>query len=245
MPVVEGGEPAGDRRDDRHLPGGVPGHDLRVLLVPRRPPLLRGERADVVGHEPVHRRHRLRVRGRVVRGGHVLAQHAPVAGRVDDPEQLGVDVRVLLPRVRVRGIGVRRHRVGHDPAVRARAGPGRDRVAQLLADHALERGDFAGLVQAAQEVVERAILEHNGHDVIELRPVPGSGHDPSSACPCGSGQGTPTVCTRVRVMSEPEGRGAAWTEERGSLRPSDEGRRCSEGGMGRRAGARRRAGNAA
>jgi hypothetical protein len=26
-------------------------------------------------------------------------------------------------------------------------------------------------------------------------------------------------------MSEPAGRGAAWTEERGSLRPSDEGRR--------------------
>ena len=26
-------------------------------------------------------------------------------------------------------------------------------------------------------------------------------------------------------MSEPEGRGAAWTEKRGSLRPNDEGRR--------------------
>ena len=30
-------------------------------------------------------------------------------------------------------------------------------------------------------------------------------------------------------MSEPEGRGAAWTEERGSLRPSDEGRRRLKG----------------
>ena len=28
-----------------------------------------------------------------------------------------------------------------------------------------------------------------------------------------------------RAMSELEGRGAVWTEERGSLRPSDEGRR--------------------
>ena len=27
------------------------------------------------------------------------------------------------------------------------------------------------------------------------------------------------------TTSEPEGRGAVWTEERGSLRPSDEGRR--------------------
>src|SRR5216683_4909834 len=34
-------------------------------------------------------------------------------------------------------------------------------------------------------------------------------------------------------VSEPAGRGAAWTEERGT---SDEGRRRSEGGMGRRAG---------
>ena len=60
--------------------------------------------------------------------------------------------------------------------------------------------------------------------------------------------------------SEPPGRGAAWTEERGTSdegrrRPqaprrasgeqstSDEGRRRSEGGMGRRAGPRRRAGD--
>jgi 8-oxo-dGDP phosphatase len=44
------------------------------------------------------------------------------------------------------------------------------------------------------------------------------------------------------TMSEPEGRGAAWTDERGT---SDEGRRRSEGGMGRRAGPRRRAGSTA
>jgi len=43
-------------------------------------------------------------------------------------------------------------------------------------------------------------------------------------------------------MSELEGRGAVWTEERGT---SDEGRRCSEGGMGRRAGPRKRAGDKA
>jgi uncharacterized protein len=46
-----------------------------------------------------------------------------------------------------------------------------------------------------------------------------------------------------RARSEPEVNGdgevggAVRTEERGSLRPGDEGRRCSEGGMGRRAGA--------
>src|SRR6266568_8082568 len=42
------------------------------------------------------------------------------------------------------------------------------------------------------------------------------------------------------LLSEPKGRGADWTEERGT---SDEGRRRSEGGMGRRVGPRRRAGN--
>ncbi len=41
-------------------------------------------------------------------------------------------------------------------------------------------------------------------------------------------------------MTPPKGRGAAWTEERGT---SDEGRRRSEGGMGRRAGPRRRKAN--
>ena len=41
-------------------------------------------------------------------------------------------------------------------------------------------------------------------------------------------------------MSEPEGRGAGWNEERGT---SDEGGQRSEGGMGRRAGPRRRAGD--
>src|SRR6266851_7903175 len=41
-------------------------------------------------------------------------------------------------------------------------------------------------------------------------------------------------------MSAPEGRGAAWTEERGT---SDEGRGGSEGGRGGRAGPRRRAGD--
>ena len=43
-------------------------------------------------------------------------------------------------------------------------------------------------------------------------------------------------------MSAPKGRGGDWTEERGT---SDEGRRCSEEGMGRRAGPRRRKGSTA
>jgi uncharacterized OB-fold protein len=44
-------------------------------------------------------------------------------------------------------------------------------------------------------------------------------------------------CFEPCEVPEPKGRGAAWTEERGT---SDEGRRRNEGGMGRRAGPRRR-----
>jgi hypothetical protein len=54
-------------------------------------------------------------------------------------------------------------------------------------------------------------------------------------------EGRGAAWTEERSVSEPEGRGAAWTEERSVSEP--EGR--SEGGMGRRAGPRRRAGNRA
>ncbi len=63
-----------------------------------------------------------------------------------------------------------------------------------------------------------------------------------------SNQGAESTLAMISVMqqggrmSESGGRGGAWTEERGT---SDEGRRHSEGGMGRRAGPRRRAGDAA
>src|ERR1039457_5606708 len=66
----------------------------------------------------------------------------------------------------------------------------------------------------------------------------------------------------AKAVSELEGRGAAWTDERGTSdegrrrlkgapeahskqSTSDEGRRRSEGGMGRRAGPRKRAGDTA
>jgi hypothetical protein len=45
-------------------------------------------------------------------------------------------------------------------------------------------------------------------------------------------------------MSELKGRGAAWTEERGSLRLSDEGRRCQVKGEGEAGGAPEASGEA-
>jgi hypothetical protein len=75
-------------------------------------------------------------------------------------------------------------------------------------------------------------------------------------------EGRGAAWTEEQSLSEPEGRGAAWTEERGTSdegrrrlqapwrragkqSTSDEGRRRSEGGMGTRAGPRRRAGDTA
>jgi len=55
-------------------------------------------------------------------------------------------------------------------------------------------------------------------------------------------EGRGAAWTEQRSVSEPEGRGVAWTEERGT---SDEGRRRSEEGWGGGWGAGRRAGSRA
>jgi hypothetical protein len=154
-------------------------HDLRVLLSRGRPALLGRERADVIGHEPVHGRPLGLIGRRVVRGDDVRGHHPAVGGRVDQPEQLGVDVLVLLA-----GIGRRGVHVGRDP-VRDRPGrpgdrvhgPVRDRIGQVQAGDALEGRDFARLVQAAEQVVERAVLEHDHDDVIEGVARVGARHD--------------------------------------------------------------------
>jgi hypothetical protein len=166
-PVIEGRKAASERREHRHLLGRVAGHDLAVLVIGRLAAHLRGERGDVVGHEPIHRRHLVGVGRRVEGRDHLLGRHAAVARRIDLAEQLRVDVRELLARIGIRGVHVLRDAVGHDAAVRAVLSPLRDRVAQLLADHALEGLDLARLIQPAEEVVERAVLEHHHDHVVK------------------------------------------------------------------------------
>jgi hypothetical protein len=66
-------------------------------------------------------------------------------------------VRILLA-----GVGVRRiHRlcdaVRNGLAISAVFRPWRNRVAQVLAEYALERLDFARLLQASEQIVERAV----------------------------------------------------------------------------------------
>jgi hypothetical protein len=179
-PVVKGGEAAGERRGDRNLCRRVPGHDLRVLVVPRLAAHLGGERADVVGDEAVHRRTLARVWRRVVGHDHLPGQEAPVGRRVDTPEQLGVDVRVLLARVRARRVHGRRDAVLHDTAaVTAVSRPVRDRVAEVLPGDALERRHLARLVQPAEQVVEGSVLEHDHDYVIESVSAVRTGHGSS------------------------------------------------------------------
>jgi hypothetical protein len=83
------------------------------------------------------------------------------------PVQLGIDVRVFLARIGIRGVHVLRHAIRHDAGVRAVLGPLRDRVAQVLADDPLEGLHLARLVQPAEQMVEGAILKHQHDHVVE------------------------------------------------------------------------------
>jgi hypothetical protein len=76
-------------------------------------------------------------------------------------------VRVLLPGVGVGAVHVGSHRVGHDLAVGVVLSPLRDRIGQVLADHALKGLAVARPVQPAKEIVQRPVLEHHDHYVIE------------------------------------------------------------------------------
>jgi hypothetical protein len=109
--------------------------------------------------------------GDVVWSGHLLGQRAAVGGRVDDAEQLRVDVLVLLARVRVGRVHVLRHPVRHVPLVGTVLRPLRDRVGELFAEDPLEGLDLPRLVQAPQKVVEGTVLEHDHDDVVE-RAIP-------------------------------------------------------------------------
>ena len=146
--------------------GRVALHDLRVLVVGRLAAHLAGEEGDVVGHEAVHRRRRTLGRSVVRRRDVVPAGEAVVL--VEDPEQLGVGVEVLLAGVGVGRIHVVAH-VRRDPAAAVRRlvlRPLRHRIAQLPAEHPLERLAVARPVQVAQEVVQGAVLEEDDDDVI-------------------------------------------------------------------------------
>jgi hypothetical protein len=83
-------------RGDRYLRRRMARHDLGVLIGGGRPAHLGGEGADVVGDEPVHGGPLTLVFRRVIGGGDVLERHPAVGGRIDEAEELGVDVRILL-----------------------------------------------------------------------------------------------------------------------------------------------------
>ena len=128
-------------------------------------PDLSGERADVVGDEPVHGRRRTG-RRRVPRSRHALADLEPVV-LVQRVEQLRVGVVPLLARVRVRRVHVGGDRVRHHLAIGPVLGPLRDRIAQVLADDALEGLAILGAVEVPEHVVQGSVLEEHHDDVVE------------------------------------------------------------------------------
>lgn len=144
---------------------------------------------DVVGEEARHRRRRP-VPGGVVRRGDLVVEQVCVRRRVDRAEQLRVDVRVLLARVR---IGQAHDPVGVSPVdVRVDDGAVRGRVAVRPERQPLERlavREGVLRVQIAEQIVEGAVLAHHHDDVVEARCAAraqpgvriGHGREPASA----------------------------------------------------------------
>ncbi len=176
-PVIEHAKRPRDPVEHRHLRGRVAGHDLRVLLIRRLAADFAGERVDVVGHEPVHGRLGSGRRN-IPRRGHRLADLEAVV-LVQRVVELGVGVEVLLTGVRVRRVHVRRDRVRDGLALSAVLGPVGNRVAEVLADHALERLVVLRPVQVTQQVVERPVLEQHQHHMVHAMTSINSQRDPS------------------------------------------------------------------
>ena len=105
------------------------------------------------------------VRRRVV-GSHHLVGVLESVDVVEDVEELGVGVGILLAGVGVRGIHPDGDAVRHRASHRAVLGPVRHRIAEVLADHSLERLDFPGGVEAPEQIVERTVLEEHQHHVV-------------------------------------------------------------------------------
>ncbi len=186
-PVVEHAEGPGDPVEHRHLLGRVAGHDLRVLLIGGLAADLAGERADVVGDEALHARLGA-CRRDVPRGRDGLADLEAVV-LFEDVVELRVRVVVLLARVGVRGVHIGRDGVGDRLALGAVLGPLRDRVGEVLADHALEALPVLGPVQVAEHVVEGAVLKQDEDDMVHrVRAIMAHRASPLLVC-VGSGLG--------------------------------------------------------
>ena len=70
-------------------------------------------------------------------------------------------------------------RVGDRLALGSMLGPLRDRVAEVLADHALEGLAVIGAVKVTQQIVERPILEQDQDDMVQGALPVGWGHSRS------------------------------------------------------------------
>ena len=83
------------------------------------------------------------------------------------------------PESGIGAVHVAGHRVRHHLALGAVLGPLRDRVREILADHALEDLSVLGSVEVTEHVVQRPILEQH-HDHVIHRVPSINGHTPTS-----------------------------------------------------------------
>jgi hypothetical protein len=108
--------------------------------------------------------------------GAVIFSASTVARRIDGPEDLSVDVLVLLARVRVRRVHVLCDPVRNRTPVGAVLRPFGNRVAEILADDPLKRLHLPGLVELPEQIVERSVLEHDHDDMVERNSAVRRGH---------------------------------------------------------------------
>src|SRR6185437_10981689 len=196
---------------------------------PDRPP---GRRARPGLRLPGHRARRARGRGRAAGGragkpgrgnrGRGLPDRAHPARRADQaPGERGPAGRGQA------GPAVRQHQPRPDRGHRGAAGRDRRRGrgrggARRLRDRAAARGQPASLPPRDRPDAARGLVLGRGRGRPAGRDVPG--HHPVVHRGLGRLRGQPggQVQPQAEPVSEPKGRGVAWTEERGT---SDEGRR--------------------
>ena len=128
----------------------------------KRAPFCRVDMGAFQGTRHLHgRRRRLHLRPISRCAGRLQGEHRRDAAGAGVP--VGERVAGIGPgRVHVRG-----HPVGDDPLVGPVLRPFGDRIDEVPAQHPFERRDLAGLVQAAQKVVEGAVLEHEHDHVVD------------------------------------------------------------------------------
>ncbi len=168
VPMVEHGELGGEGGEHREHLRRERAHDVPRFVQARLLPVAQSAEVDDVVLEETGHRRLLAVGGGVEGRGHLVDEQVGVGLRIDRAEDLRVDVRVLLTRVRI-GEAHNAVRVApvdvrlHHRAVRGGVAVG----AECETFEGLARRQRLGRVEVAEEVVKGAVLAHHYDHVIE------------------------------------------------------------------------------